>query len=79
VIIVPDSDYKRNPQVYKLLENAIDSGFKISLMPESIPWKDINDCVMKGNMTIDKINSLLRNNVTCGLKAKMELISRKKF
>jgi hypothetical protein len=79
IVIVPDSDYKRNPQVYKSLEKIIDSGFRISLFPESIQWKDINDMIVKGKMTKQEIQQLIGDNIISGMKAKLELISRKKF
>lgn len=79
IIVVPDSDWKRNKQVYKSLERVIDGGFRVSLMPESIPWKDINDCVVKGNLSKQKVMEIIMQNVTSGLKAKLEINHRKKF
>jgi hypothetical protein len=79
IIVVPDSDWKRNRQVYKSLETVIDSGFRVALLPESVPWKDINDCVVKGGLSRHKLMELIRSNVTSGLRAKLELSHRKKF
>lgn len=79
VVIVPDSDYKRNPQVYKSLDNAVRSGFRIALLPETIPWKDINDCVVKGNMSSKFLQETLISNIVQGPKAMLELSFRKKF
>ena len=79
IVIIPDSDYKRNEFVYSALEKAIDSGFSISLFPESIPWKDINDCVVKGGINVKDINRIVNQNVISGLTAKIELSFRRKF
>lgn len=79
IIVIPDSDWKRNKQVYGSLEKIIDEGFRVSLMPESIPWKDINDCIVKGNLSKQKVMEIIMQNVTSGLKAKLEISHRKKF
>jgi hypothetical protein len=79
IVVVPDSDWKRNVQVYKSLTRVIDAGFRVSLLPESLPWKDINDCVVKGKLTKSKIMEIVKNNVTSGLMAKAEIATRKKF
>lgn len=79
IIVIPDSDWKRNKQVYKSLEKVIDDGFRVALMPESIPWKDINDCIVKGNLSKQKVMEIIMQNVTSGLKAKLEINHRKKF
>lgn len=79
IIILPDNDYKRNPQVYKLLEKSVNAGFKIAFLPETIPWKDINDCIVKGNMSQVELNQLIHTNTKTGLAAKLELVQRRKF
>ena len=79
IVIVPDSDYKRNPQVYGALEKAIDRGFKVSLFPESIPWKDVNDMVVKGGLSKEYIHDMIDANIMQGIRAKLELSFRKKF
>lgn len=79
IIIVPDSDWKRNKQVFQSLEKVIDDGFRVSLFPDSIPWKDINDCVVKGNISKEKLMNVIMENVTSGLKAKLEINYRKKL
>lgn len=79
IIIVPDSDWKRNKQVYKMLENVIELGFRVSLFPDSVPWKDVNDCIVKGGLKQSKIMKIVRDNIYSGLAAKMEIGFRKKF
>lgn len=79
IVIVPDSDWKRNKQVYKMLERVIDIGFRVALLPESVPWKDINDCVVKGGINPSKIMALIKDNIHHGLAAKIEIGFRKKF
>ncbi len=79
IVIVPDSDYKRNPQVYKSLSNAVKAGFRIALLPETIPWKDINDCVVKGNLDPKFLQETLISNIVQGPRAMLELSYRRKF
>lgn len=79
LIIVPDADFRRNRHVYKLLEKAIDSGYRIALLPKDVPFKDLNDCVVKGGMTREEITKLLKQNTMQGLRARLEITSRKMF
>lgn len=79
IIVVPDSDWKRNEHIYNSLDGIIDAGFRVSLMPESIPWKDINDCIVKGKLSKEKVMEIIMQNVVSGLRAKLEINHRKKF
>lgn len=79
VIILPDSDWKRNRQVYKSLLSAVELGFRVSIIPDSVKWKDVNDMIVKGGLKKEKIMEMVTSNVVSGVKAKFELNHRKKF
>lgn len=64
----------RNPEVVKHIEKAIATGAKICLLPDSLKGKDINDFVLNG---ID-METVIRENTTKGLKAKLAFSKWKK-
>lgn len=78
VIIVPDSDAATNAQVHKSLLNAIDLGYAVSFLPKLSRVKDVNDYVKRGNYNRDEFSAHLINNACRDLKAKTELIFRKR-
>lgn len=77
IIVIPDSDWKRNKHIFKSLENVIDKGFRVSLLPDSLPYKDINDCVIHG-IKPEKLMEIIKSNITSGIKAKVEIMMRRK-
>jgi len=62
----------RNKEILNRIEKVIDMGYSISLFPESIREKDINDMVLSG---IDpfEVQSIISNNIFTGLAAKAKL------
>lgn len=78
IIICPDSDFVRNPQVAGAVRKAIEAGFKISFLPEDLPFKDINDCVVKGGMTGDFLTNTILENARSDGAAQLEFIFRKR-
>jgi DNA primase len=76
VIIVPDNDFRRNPHVCSQLKKAINSGFKICLLPDS--WKkDINDNVKSGIDRKDIMDYILSNHKQ-GAEALLEFTLEKR-
>lgn len=65
----------RNREIVKKIEKYIDLGFDVSIWPEWIPYKDINEMVLNGMTNIEKI---INENTYQGLSAKMKLSSWKK-
>lgn len=61
----------RSPSVLKKYEMYINRGCQIVIWPRKIIYKDINDCIVKGGMTIPEINSLIRSHTYRDLKAKI--------
>ena len=78
IIIVPDIDFKRNDQVFRSLNKAIDSGFKVSFLPSRERAKDVNDLIVKYNLTGTELTRMIRENAKSGLDAKVELIFKRK-
>jgi DNA primase len=62
----------RNKEIVKRIENIIELGYNISLFPEYIQEKDINDMVLSGT-DIDEIRTVISNNTFSGLSAKAKL------
>lgn len=78
IIIVPDIDFKRNDQVFKSLNKAIESGFKVAFLPFKERAKDVNDLIVKYNFTGTELTRMIRENAKSGLDAKVELIFKRK-
>jgi len=70
VIIVPDKE-PRNREVVKLLESAINNGFKVALLPEVPGESDINDMIINGK-TPRNILSLIQEHMVSGLAANLK-------
>lgn len=78
IIIVPDIDFKRNDQVFKSLNKAIESGFKVSFLPSKERAKDVNDLIVKYNFTGNELSRMIKETAKSGLDAKVELIFKRK-
>jgi hypothetical protein len=78
IIFCFDNDYKKNPQVLKIVEKRIDDGFKILLFNKQFKWKDMNAAITTGYWSMPKLNSYIQNRVFYDLKAKLELSSQLK-
>ena len=77
VTLVFDNE-RRNEQIIKKIESAIDSGYNICLWPSNIEHKDVNDMVLAG-MNIADIKMIIDNNTYNGLSAKMALSTFKRI
>jgi len=77
-IIVFDNE-PRNIHLIKKIEKAIDSHFKICLLPNTFKkLKDINDYIQSG-MTAEEIEEFLSKNITRDLQAKLLLSQWRKY
>jgi hypothetical protein len=65
----------RNKQVCNQIEKAIDNQYKVCIWPQNLVEKDINDMV-NCNINVQKI---IRENVFCGLEAKMKFMGWKRI
>jgi hypothetical protein len=77
VTLVFDNE-RRNPQIIKKIENAIDSGYNICLWPGNIEQKDVNEMVLSGKSLAD-IKLIIDSNTYNGLSAKMALSTFKRI
>ena len=72
VIIVPDNDFRRNPQVCEQLKRAITRGATVSLLPAS--WhKDINDIIRRDKISAADLMLHILSNQKSGASALLEL------
>lgn len=67
----------RSPELTKLILNTIKKGFKICLLPETMPGKDINEYIMAG-MTSQEIIQQIDTHSFQGLSAHAEFIKWRK-
>ena len=74
--IVPDRQPK-NKEICKIILRLIKDGFNVSLMPDWLKGKDINDYVLEG-WSPDAIMTTIEENTRNGLKAQMEFAQWKK-
>jgi hypothetical protein len=69
-VYIFDAQY-RNKDVCRHIQKAIDSGVKVVLFPKEFVWKDINESVTDGGLTMDDIENVIKKNTYQGLKAKL--------
>jgi transcription elongation factor Elf1 len=77
-ILVPDNDFKTNPQVAKSYKGALNKwckqdAYKICVWDDDFKFKDINEAVMNG---VKDIESIIINSSYSGLQAKLEFSKR---
>jgi hypothetical protein len=75
-IYIPDRDI-RNSQIMKNVKKLIDIGYKVCMLPDTLPGKDINDFV-KGGMSIEDIEKVISENTYQGLSAQIHFNNWKK-
>jgi hypothetical protein len=78
IVIIPDTDWKRNKQVGDQVKRAINRGFKISFIPNTVKGKDLND-IVKNGMSITDLKKLVDDNTLQGLRASLEFSLLKKY
>lgn len=70
--IVGDNE-PRSREIVKIMRKNISLGYKVCMLPHSIKEKDINDMILKGNMTPDEIVELIDLHTYQGLAAVAKL------
>ena len=68
-VYIFDNQY-RNKDVCRLISKAIENNFKVVLFPSNFMFKDINDAVKNG-VSLNLIESLIKDNTFQGLKARL--------
>lgn len=69
-VYIPDSD-KRNKHIVKGIEKLFDKGFKVCLLPDDLPGKDINDFIVAG-LKSEKIIDIIKSSTYSGLVGKIQ-------
>ena len=72
IVVIYDNE-PRNKEIVKKIEKAIDQGYKVCIWPDNIEEKDINDMVMKADLSGAAIQHIIDANTFEGLSAKMRL------
>lgn len=67
--LVYDRDWMSNRQVYDQVVRAVDRGFKVTF-PES-EWKDVNDMIVKGGWSLERVVATLQECTYDTLRAKL--------
>lgn len=70
-IVVYDNE-PRNKQIVDKIAAAVHNGFKVTIWPDTVKEKDINDMVLAGMSTRD-IRSTIKQNAFSGLEAELRL------
>jgi hypothetical protein len=76
-VLVYDNE-PRNREIVKQIERAIKSGYNVSLLPESITQKDINEMILT-EISSDEILDLIDKFTFNNLRANLEFTSWKKI
>ena len=74
IILVYDNE-PRNKEIVRRIGNTIDRGYKVTIWPNGIIEKDINDMVLSGLNVMD----VLESNTYSGLEAKIKFNNWKKI
>ena len=74
IILVYDNE-PRNKEIVRRIGNTIDRGYKVTIWPNGIIEKDINDMVLSGLNVMD----VLKSNTYSGLEAKIKFNNWKKI
>jgi hypothetical protein len=77
IIQVVDNDPRRS-EVVKAIENLIDDGYSVVLLPGNIEEKDVNEIAMHHKLSSTELKQLLDDNTYSGLSAKLKLASWRK-
>jgi transcription elongation factor Elf1 len=75
--IVMDNE-PRSKEITKLLDKYIENGYNVSLFPETIAQKDINEMVLAG-MAPSEITEVINTNTHKGIEAKLKFTEWKKI
>ena len=75
-VLVFDNE-PRNKEIVKQINRAIEDGYNVTLFPDAVPYKDINDMIING-MSADEIKKIIDDNTYQGLTAKIKFIEWKK-
>lgn len=75
-VLIPDRDV-RNTDVLKLINRMISKDYKVCLLPDDFPGKDLNEAIVSG-MTSEELNRIIQDNIYQGLEARMRFVTWRK-
>jgi hypothetical protein len=70
-VIIYDNE-PRNKETVKKMKSAINKGYKICIMPDSVENKDINNMILSG-YTKERIEMIVRENIYQGMRAELRM------
>lgn len=72
IVVIYDNE-PRNKEIVKKIKKTVDQGYKVCIWPDYIEQKDINDMILKGNMTGPAIQAIVDQSTFSGLAANLRL------
>lgn len=72
LVVIYDNE-PRNKEIVKKIAKAIDQGYNVCIWPDNIEQKDINDMILKADLTGPAVQHIIDQNTFQGLAAKMRL------
>jgi hypothetical protein len=77
VTYIPDFE-RRNPDILKVYKTLINMGKNVCMLPETWPYKDLNDAI-RGGLTSDQLKLAIDTHTYSGLEAKAKFNEWKKI
>jgi hypothetical protein len=71
LILVYDNE-PRNKEIVREIKTAIDGGFRVCIWPKEILEKDINDMIVKQNLSAEEIQNTINKNTFSGPEAMLQ-------
>jgi transcription elongation factor Elf1 len=72
LVVIYDNE-PRNKEIIKKIQKTIDNGYKVCIWPDNIEQKDINDMILKADLTGPAVQHIIDTNTFEGLAANMRL------
>ncbi len=76
-VLIPDRE-PRNKVIVSNIENFINSGFNVCLLPDTLIGKDINEYILNG-VDINEFKGIVDSNIYSGIYGKLKLTEWKKI
>jgi hypothetical protein len=72
ITVIYDNE-PRNKEIVNKISKTVDQGYKVCIWPDFIEQKDINDMILKQDLSGPAIQAIIDQNTYSGLAAKMRL------
>lgn len=77
-VVVYDNE-PRNKEIVTKVHKAIEVGYKVVIWPDTVTQKDINDMVLKDNLSKEQVLTIIEQNTVSGLQAMIKFNQWKKL